>query len=71
MVETADRKVVVRIQTVAVCVRGSVLVCIFSALGSAEVGIVLLIWNRELSSHVCIYIDMAWMLCVERCSESA
>lgn len=45
MVETADRKVVVRIQTVAVCVRGSVLVCIFSALGSAEVGIVLLIWN--------------------------
>lgn len=45
MVETADRRVVVRIQTVAMCVRGSVLVGIFSALGPAEVGILLLIWN--------------------------
>lgn len=47
-----------------VCKRIGGCVYFLSALGTAEVGILLLIWNWELSNHVYRYKDMALMLCI-------
>lgn len=45
-----------------VCKRIGGCVYFLSALGTAEVGILLLIWNWEFSNHVYRYIDMALVL---------